>query len=85
MKRYDKVPPRPSISCGQTLKIAIQTIGHQINRWFVDQLVYLPNLMNWSQRQNFVLIQMIPLKSPWTHKMRYTGIKSDDNEIIKRT
>lgn len=85
MKRYDKVPPRPSISCGQTLKIAIQTIGHQINRWFVDQLVYLLNLMNWSQSQNFVLIQMIPLKSPWTHKMGYTGIKSDDNAIIKRT
>lgn len=85
MKRYDKVPPRPSISCGQTLKIAIQTIGHRINRWFVDQLVYLLNLMNWSQSQNFVLIQMIPLKSPWTHKMGYTGIKSDDNEIIKRT
>lgn len=85
MKRYVKVPPRPSISCGHPLKIAIQTIGHQIIMWFVDQLVYLLNLMNWSQSQNFVLIQMIPLKSPWTHKMRYTGIKSDDNEIIKRT
>lgn len=81
MKRYAKVPPRQSISCGQTLKIPIQTIGHQIIMWFVDQLVYLLNLMNWSQN----LIQMIPLKSPWTHKMRYTGIKSDDNEIIKRT
>lgn len=85
MKRYDKVPPRQSISCGQTLKIAIQTIGHQIIMWCVDQLVYLLNLMNWSQSQNFVLIQMIPLKSPWTHKMRYTGIKSNENEIIKRT